>query len=261
VEVSRRCALPLAVAQPPPAKARGRRTKERKNPAWIATPTTSTTSAIACPARSAIRASTATLPSRSTERKSWRGISLPSPNCATTPTVCCSTLAPIPNGGGGRRKYGGKVDFHDLSRFAALGRLEEKPHSDLYTTLVWPVSLKRQGCLVGLGARKEVTKPRHIVLASTDVTLEGRKLVELYVARLQIEFLFRDSKQFTGLTRCKSRAELVLDFHFDAALATLTLARAEELHAQPASQPRVFSMVSWKQRHFTERLVDVFINN
>ncbi len=101
----------------------------------------------------------------------------------------------------------------------------------------------------------------YIVLASTDVALDGRKLVELYIARFQIEFLFRDSKQFTGLTDCQARAAPVLDFHFNAALATLNLARTEELQAQTEPKPHVFSMASWKQRHFNERLLDVFIAN
>jgi len=168
---------------------------------------------------------------------------------------------PHPKRRGRRRKYDGKVNFHDLSRFTALGTLEEKPYIHLYTAVVWHVSLKRQLRVVVLVNRQASDKPRYIVLASTDLTLKGRKLVELYVARFQIEFLFRDSKQFTGLTDCQSRAEPVLDFHFNAALATLNLARAEELRIQPDPKPHVFSMASWKQRHFNERLLDVFIEN
>jgi hypothetical protein len=168
---------------------------------------------------------------------------------------------PHPKRRGRRRKYDGKVNFHDLSRFEALGTVAEKPHIHLYTALVWHVSLKRQLRVVVLVNRKAATKPRYIVLASTDLALDGRKLVELYVARFQIEFLFRDSKQFTGLTECQSRTEPVLDFHFNAALATLNLTRAEELRAQPEPKPRVFSMASWKQRQFNERLLEVFIDN
>ena len=168
---------------------------------------------------------------------------------------------PHPNRRGRRRKYDGKVNFQDLSRFEGLGTLAEKPHIHLYTAVVWHVSLKRTLRIVVLVNRKESRKPRYIVLASTDLALDGRKLVELYVARFQIEFLFRDSKQFTGLTNCQSRAEPVLDFHFNAALATLNLVRAEDLRAQPEPQPRVFSMASWKQRHFNERLLEIFIEN
>jgi hypothetical protein len=74
-----------------------------------------------------------------------------------------------------------------------------------------------------------------------------------------IEFLFRDSKQFTGLSDCQARAQAALDFHFNASLATLNLVRAEELRAQTEPTPRVFSMASWKQRKFNERLLDLFI--
>ena len=168
---------------------------------------------------------------------------------------------PHPKQRGRRRKYDGKVDFQDLHRFAALGTLEDKPHIHLFTAVVWHVSLKRTLRVVVLVNHKESTNPRFIVLASTDATLDGRKLVEYYVARFQIEFLFRDGKQFTGLTDCQSRAESVLDFHFNAALATLNLARAEELRLQTEPHPQVFSMASWKQRQFNERLLGLFIDN
>ena len=69
------------------------------------------------------------------------------------------------------------------------------------------------------------------MLAETSLELEGRKLVEFYGARFQIEFLFRDSQQFTGLTECQARNESALDFHFNASLATLNLVRTEELRA------------------------------
>ena len=168
---------------------------------------------------------------------------------------------PHPQRRGRKRKYDGKVNFHDLSRFEYLGTLEEKAHLHLYTAQVWHVSLKRALRVVVLVNRQDSRKPRFIILASTDLTLDGRKLVEFYAARFQIEFLFRDSKQFTGLTDCQSRAEAVLDFQFNAALATLNLARAEELRAAPAPVPQVFSMASWKQRQFNERLLDLVIDN
>jgi hypothetical protein len=168
---------------------------------------------------------------------------------------------PHPKRRGAKRKYDGKVDFQDLQRFDALGTLAEHAHVHLYTALVWHVSLKRQLRVVVLVNRKDPHKPRYIVLASTDLELDGHKRVEFYVARFPIEFLFRDSKQFTGLADCQSRAKVVLDFHFNAALATLNLARAEELRAQTDLLPHVFSMASWKQRQFNERLLDVFIAN
>jgi hypothetical protein len=72
-----------------------------------------------------------------------------------------------------------------------------------------------------------------------------------------IEFLFRDSKQFTGLLDCQARVASALDFHFNASLATLNLVRAEDLCMQQGQEPHVFSMVSWKPCQFNERLLDV----
>src|SRR5712691_4621209 len=166
---------------------------------------------------------------------------------------------PHPKRRGARRKYDGKVNFQALSRFEDLGTRAEEPHLHLYTAVVWHKTLQRRLRLVVLLNRKDPAKPRFIVLGSTDPELNGHKLLDLYAARFQIEFLFRDSKQFTGLSDCQARAEAALDFHFNAALATLNLARTEQLLEQTGESPQVFSMASWKQRQFNERLLDVFI--
>ena len=122
---------------------------------------------------------------------------------------------------------------------------------------MWHKTLQRRWRLVVLLTRQAPAKPRFIVRGSTDPDLNGHKLVELYAARFQIEFLFRDSKQFTGLLDCQARAASALDFHFNASLATLNLVRAEDLCMQPGQEPHVFSMASWKQCQCNERLLDV----
>lgn len=160
---------------------------------------------------------------------------------------------------GRKRKYDGKVNWQDLSRFEYLGTMRDEEHLYLYTAAVWHKSLKRKLCVVVVVNRKDPAKPRYIVLASTDLELDGKKLVEFYALRFQIEFLFRRSIQFTGLTECQARNEAALDFHFNASLASLNLARAEQLLAQQSDQPQVFSMASRKQRQFNERLLGLFI--
>ncbi len=154
---------------------------------------------------------------------------------------------PHPKRRGARRKYDGKVNFQALNRFEDLGTRPEEPHLHLYTAVVWHKTLKRRLRIVVLLNRKDPAKPRFIVLGSTDPNLNGHKLIDLYAARFQIEFLFRDSKQFTGLLDCQARAESALDFHFNASLATLNLVRAEEWCVEPGQPPHVFTMSSWKQ--------------
>src|SRR5499433_2627617 len=169
------------------------------------------------------------------------------------------STGPPPTRKGARRKYDGKVNWQDLRRFDALGTRAEAAPVQVYTALVWHVTLKRRLRVVVLVNQKDPAKPRYIILASTDLGLDGHKLVELYGARFQIEFVFRDSKQFTGLTDCQARDAAALDFHCNATLATLNLARAEELLGSTDQAPQVFSMASWKQRQCNERLLDVFI--
>ena len=113
---------------------------------------------------------------------------------------------PPPKRRGARRKYAGKVNFQTLSRCEDLGTMEDAPHLHLSTAVVWHKTLQRRLRLGVLLNQKAPAKPRFIVLGSTDPELNGHKLVELDAARFQIEFLFRDSKQFTGLLDCQARA-------------------------------------------------------
>lgn len=42
---------------------------------------------------------------------------------------------------------------------------------------------------------------------STDTSMSVKDIIEYYKSRFQIEFAFRDVKQFTGLTHCQSRTK------------------------------------------------------
>jgi hypothetical protein len=86
---------------------------------------------------------------------------------------------PHPKRRGARRKYDGNVDVQDLRRFESLGTMAEAEHLHLYTAVVWHVTLTRTLRLVAVVNRQDPAKPRDIVLASTDLALDGRKLVEL----------------------------------------------------------------------------------
>jgi DDE superfamily endonuclease len=168
---------------------------------------------------------------------------------------------PHPKRKGARRKYDGKVNWQDLRRFASLGTLAEADHVHVYTALVWHVTLKRRLRGVVLVNRQDPAKARDLILASTDLALAGHKRVELYGARFQLEFVFRDSQQCTGLLDWQARAASALDCHFNASLATLNRGRAADLGRQQGQEPPAFSMASGKQRHCNERLLDVFMEH
>lgn len=158
----------------------------------------------------------------------------------------------------GRPKlYDGKVNFQDLSRFEELGTAEEAEHLHLYTAVLYHIRLKRRLRVLVVLSYQSPSKPRYVVLASTDTELGGRELYKLYRARFQIEFIFRDAKQFTGLSDCQSRKKAALDFHFNASLATLNLARIEAVTNHQSTKRLVFSMASRKQLAFNERFIEV----
>src|SRR5215217_4660354 len=86
---------------------------------------------------------------------------------------------PHPKRRGARRKYDGKVNFQALHRFEDLGTRPEEAHVHLSTAVVWHKTLQRRLRLVVLLNRKDPAKPRFIVLGSTDPDLHGHKLIDL----------------------------------------------------------------------------------
>ena len=96
---------------------------------------------------------------------------------------------------------------------------------------------------------------RYVVLFSTAVNLAPLTLYRYYKARFQIEFLFRDAKQFTGLSDCQARSQAKLDFHFNASLSAVTFAKLEA-RPQNGNGDQAFSMASLKRRAFNQHLVD-----
>lgn len=166
---------------------------------------------------------------------------------------------PPPQRRGARRKYDGTGNVQARRRFASLGTMAAADPLHLYTAGVWHVTRTRRLRLGGVLNRQAPAKPRDIVLAATDWALDGRKRVAWSGARVQIEVLFRDSKQGTGLRDCPARAEAALEFHCKAALATRNLARTAQLCAQTGESPQVCALASWKQRQGNERLRDVLM--
>ena len=51
-------------------------------------------------------------------------------------------------------------------------------------------------------------------------------VLDYYRTRFQLEFCFRDGKQHAGITNCQSTDFRKLDFHFNASLAAINLAKA-----------------------------------
>ena len=91
----------------------------------------------------------------------------------------------------------------------------------VYTVIAYSVSLKRQVRVVAVvwpGSRSSRTE----VLNSTSITMTAATIIALYRALFLMEFPFRDSKQFAGLSECQSRQVEALHFHWNMAMMAVS---------------------------------------
>ena len=93
----------------------------------------------------------------------------------------------------------------DLVRFEAVGPIDG---TQIYTTIVNSVAFKRDLRIVYL-IKTAGNTWQTALLFSIDTELLALELYQYYQARFQIEFLFRDAKQFTGLCDSQARSEFV----------------------------------------------------
>lgn len=149
------------------------------------------------------------------------------------------------SGRGRPRKYAGKVDLTDYSNFELVTQLSDDVN--LYTAVVWSISLKRKIRSVYL-LNTSASDHSYAVLFCTDLKLDPYSIYLYYKARFQIEFVFRDSKQFTGLADCQARDLTKLDFHFNSSLTALNLAKWDAFQQHDSDTDFVFSMASYKRR-------------
>lgn len=120
--------------------------------------------------------------------------------------------------------------------------------------------MQRQIRLAVLKDNRKPDKPSDVVLFSTDLTQSAAQIYHFYKLRFQIEFIFRDAKQFTGLGDCQARDVKKLDFHFNASFTALNLAKLGTHRQQSGNAPFVFSMASVKRRALNDHLLDTFIS-
>lgn len=107
--------------------------------------------------------------------------------------------------------------------------------------------------------RADGTIKLHKIFFSTDLALSGIDIYCYYKARFQIEFLYRDAKQYAGLEHCQSKSETKLHFHFNTALTTVYLVKAIYHLSQPIEQRTPFSMADVKTQYFNELMWNLII--
>lgn len=145
-------------------------------------------------------------------------------------------------GGKGRpRKYDGKI-IHTNIRKDYFCLIEQNEKATIYCAEVYSKSMKRIIKLVHVVYKNKKGKETYKLYFSTDLSLGALEILDYYRTRFQIEFLYRDAKQNTGLNDCQARSVNKLNFHLNASLTAINIAKIEHWLSIPKDKRKAFSM-------------------
>jgi hypothetical protein len=155
---------------------------------------------------------------------------------------------------GRKQKYSGKVAFNQLQLFRFVTDYDDYK---LYEAVVYSISLKQTIKVVMI---RSIKKPKqYALLFSTQTKLPALYVVQYYEARFQIEFLFRDAKQHTGLSDCQSTKKQRLSFHFNLSMSALNFAKLSILEQNNFNTDTIISIDNFKRlksnEHWLNRII------
>lgn len=102
---------------------------------------------------------------------------------------------------GRRRKYGDRLDYANLPEgLCVADTTADDVRTRTYNMCCWHKRFADQlNVVVIVKVNLQTQRQAHVILFSSDLALAWEKLVDFYKLRFQIEFNFRDAKQFWGL--------------------------------------------------------------
>jgi len=159
-------------------------------------------------------------------------------------------------GRGRKRIYGAKVDLSYIDR-RRIKLFMQGEDFCLFSGIVYSIRLKRLIRIVYIeNYDNQGYESGYSVLFSTDLKQDPKKIYQYYSCRYQIEFLFRDAKQYVGMEECQARSENKINFHVNASLTTVSLAKAGTVLCTEEPDKEVFSMCDVKVLFFNKMLTE-----
>ena len=160
---------------------------------------------------------------------------------------------------GAPKKFDGKIDFKkiDMNHFTLD---YQDPEMKIYGATVYSVAFKRKikiALVHYLNQSADKIKATKIYFSS-NVKQESLEIVTYYKSRFQIEFLFRDGKQFTGVNTCEARSKNKINFHVNTALTVVNLAKIDWF-SKKYNRKLPFSMADYKTHLNNELMIKRFI--
>jgi hypothetical protein len=157
--------------------------------------------------------------------------------------LTCLSLQPITLKKGWPAKYGGKIDVRNLDS-EQFNLVQTDKGLIAYSGIVYSKALGRNILLV-VEQFLIKGKTTYRLLFSTYTMQAPIDVIDIYHTRFQIEFGFRDAKQFTGLENSQARSGNKLNFHFNTALTTVNIAKIMQ-RSNPEKGENSFSMATYK---------------
>lgn len=114
--------------------------------------------------------------------------------------------------------------------------------STVYSAEVYSKALKRTIKLVHVTYLNMKGKETCKLYFSTDVSMPAADVLLYYHSRFQIEFLYRDGKQYTRLNDSQTRSENKLNSQFNVSLTSINIARVVHLLSLLKEERKAFSM-------------------
>jgi putative transposase len=104
-------------------------------------------------------------------------------------------------GRGKRKKYGRKLDYHHIdAKHLKASSVEKDIETKIYQMALWHKTFADLLNVVVIVKTNLTTQAvAHVVLFSSDLALSYDHLIDYYRLRFQLEFNFRDAKQYWGL--------------------------------------------------------------
>lgn len=102
---------------------------------------------------------------------------------------------------GPRRRYDDKINYHAIpDAYRVESTREKKVRTDIYqATMLHKCFAQPLNVVIIVKTNLETGARAHVVLFSSDLSLSYELIIQYYRLRFQIEFNFRDAKQFWGL--------------------------------------------------------------
>jgi len=154
------------------------------------------------------------------------------------------------------KQYSGKIDFKNIDK-DVFTLFDENEDYLFYQAIVFSKALSRKIKLVFMQEKNK--KNSYKLYFCTDLELDAKLILLYYKSRFQIEFLYRDAKQHTGLNDCQARSENKLNFHFNASLSAINIAKAEHWLNIPKTERGAFSMTNIKTMYYNKLLLERFL--